>query len=70
MELTDIQKLSTPELVKEIALKRADLQKLRFDVATMKDTKVHKVAVLKKTIAQMNTVLGARNRDAAKQPQA
>lgn len=55
MKQSDILKLSAEELQSKLHELRGELQKLRFDIGTMKETKVHTVSALKKNIARILT---------------
>ncbi len=55
--LSDLRKLSAVELRKFVAQQREALRELSFRVATLEHKNVHEVAVLRKSVAQGETLL-------------
>ncbi len=61
MDSKELKDMDIAKLQKLLAEKRGELQQQRFDVATMKLTKVHTVAQTRKQIAQILTEITKRN---------
>ncbi len=57
MKNNEFKDMDTAALQKELAQARGELQQQRFDVATMKLTKVHMIKQTRKRISQILTIL-------------
>lgn len=55
--MKEILEMDEKKLQSEIAVKQADLALLRRNIATMRETKNHKIRSLKLEIARLNTAL-------------
>lgn len=55
--LSDLRKLSAVDLRKFVAQQREALRELSFRVATLEHKNVHEVSVLRKSVAQGETLL-------------
>ena len=62
MKNNEFKDMDTAALQKELATARGQLQQQRFDVATMKLTKVHTIKQTRKRISQILTTLTQRNK--------
>ena len=60
MKINDINKMSSPELEKELGELKTELFKLRFSLATNGLDNPMKIKEVKKDIARINTVLRQR----------
>jgi large subunit ribosomal protein L29 len=60
MKNNEFKDMDTASLQKELATARGELQQQRFDIATMKLTKVHTVKQTRKRIAQLLTELSKK----------
>lgn len=63
MTYKELQKKLNPELQKLLAESRLELQGMEFKMATKQFSKVRSVRTLKKTIAQILTVLNSTPND-------
>lgn len=61
MKTSDIRKISTEELQKRIAELKEELFNLRFQLAVGQLENTARIGQVKKTIAQMNTIISERN---------
>jgi ribosomal protein L29 len=64
MNMTELSKLTLDELNAKMREAQAELQRLRFDIATMKETKVHKVEAQRKLIARIQTLINQQKKHA------
>ena len=62
MKATEIKKISTPDLEKRIVELKAELFNLRFQLAVGQLENTARMGQVKKTIAQMKTIIGERAR--------
>ena len=60
MKATDIRKISTPDLEKRIVELKAELFNLRFQLAVGQLENTARISIVKKTIAQMKTIISER----------
>jgi len=60
VKATDIRKISTPDLEKRIVELKAELFNLRFQLAVGQLENTARISQVKKTIAQMKTIIGER----------
>ncbi len=60
MKAADIRKISTPDLEKRIAELKAELFNLRFQLAVGQLENTARISQVKKTIAQMKTIISER----------
>ncbi|MDD3067377.1 MAG: 50S ribosomal protein L29 [Acholeplasmataceae bacterium] len=60
MKATDIRKISTPDLEKRIVELKAELFNLRFQLAVGQLENTARISQVKKTIAQMKTIISER----------
>ena len=60
MKATDIRKISTPDLEKRIVELKAELFNLRFQLAVGQLDNTARISQVKKTIAQMKTIISER----------
>lgn len=65
MKTSEIQKLSSDEILAELDNAREELMKLRFQTATGELTDFNRLRVTRRNIARMMTILAERNRDEA-----
>lgn len=65
MKTSEIQKLSSDEILAELDNSREELMKLRFQTATGELTDFNRLRVTRRNIARMMTILAERNRDEA-----
>ena len=61
MKITEIRKISTPDLEKKIISLKQELFNLRFQLAVGQLSNTAQIATIKKEIAQMKTVISERN---------
>ncbi|HOI85409.1 MAG TPA: 50S ribosomal protein L29 [Acholeplasmataceae bacterium] len=61
MKAADIRKISTPDLEKRIVELKAELFNLRFQLAVGQLENTARISQVKKTIAQMKTIISERN---------
>lgn len=61
MKAADIRKISTPDLEKRIIELKAELFNLRFQLAVGQLENTARISQVKKTIAQMKTIISERN---------
>ena len=60
MKATEIRKISTPDLEKRIVELKAELFNLRFQLAVGQLENTARIGIVKKTIAQMKTIISER----------
>ncbi|MDY0075033.1 MAG: 50S ribosomal protein L29 [Acholeplasmataceae bacterium] len=60
MKAAEIRKISTPDLEKRIVELKAELFNLRFQLAVGQLENTARISQVKKTIAQMKTIIGER----------
>lgn len=60
MKAADIRKISTPDLEKRIAELKSELFNLRFQLAVGQLENTARISQVKKTIAQMKTIISER----------
>ncbi|BCR35337.1 MAG: 50S ribosomal protein L29 [Acholeplasmataceae bacterium] len=60
MKATEIRKISTPDLEKRIVELKAELFNLRFQLAVGQLENTARISIVKKTIAQMKTIISER----------
>ncbi len=60
MKATDIRKINTPDLEKRIVELKAELFNLRFQLAVGQLENTARISQVKKTIAQMKTIISER----------
>jgi large subunit ribosomal protein L29 len=60
MKATEIRKISTADLEKRIVELKAELFNLRFQLAVGQLENTARIGVVKKTIAQMKTIISER----------
>ena len=60
MKATDIRKINTPDLEKRIVELKAELFNLRFQLAVGQLENTARISTVKKTIAQMKTIISER----------
>lgn len=60
MKATDIRKISTVDLEKRIVELKAELFNLRFQLAVGQLENTARISTVKKTIAQMKTIISER----------
>ena len=60
MKATDIRKINTPDLEKRIVELKAELFNLRFQLAVGQLENTARISQVKKTIAQMKTIISDR----------
>lgn len=60
MKATDIRKINTPDLEKRIVELKAELFNLRFQLAVGQLENTARMSQVKKTIAQMKTIISER----------
>jgi large subunit ribosomal protein L29 len=60
VKATDIRKISTPDLEKRIVELKAELFNLRFQLAVGQLENTARISQVKKTIAQMKTIISER----------
>jgi large subunit ribosomal protein L29 len=60
MKATEIRKISTADLEKRIVELKAELFNLRFQLAVGQLENTARIGVIKKTIAQMKTIISER----------
>ncbi|MBN2267987.1 MAG: 50S ribosomal protein L29 [Acholeplasmataceae bacterium] len=60
MKAADIRKISTPDLEKRIVELKAELFNLRFQLAVGQLENTARISQVKKTIAQMKTIISER----------
>lgn len=60
MKAADIRKISTPDLEKRIVELKQELFNLRFQLAVGQLENTARIGQIKKTIAQMKTIIGER----------
>lgn len=60
MKATEIRKISTPDLEKRIVELKAELFNLRFQLAVGQLENTARISQVKKTIAQMKTIISER----------
>lgn len=65
MKTSEIQKLSSDEILAELDNTREELMKLRFQTATGELTDFNRLRVTRRNIARMMTILTERNREEA-----
>ncbi|HNB50357.1 MAG TPA: 50S ribosomal protein L29 [Anaerolineales bacterium] len=65
MKTSEIQKLSSDEILSELDNAREELMKLRFQTATGELTDFNRLRVTRRNIARMMTILAERNREEA-----
>jgi len=61
VKITEIRKISTPDLEKKIISLKQELFNLRFQLAVGQLSNTAQIATIKKEIAQMKTVISERN---------
>lgn len=61
MKAAEIRKISTKDLEKKIAELKAELFNLRFQLAIGQLENTARIKLVRKTIAQMNTIISERN---------
>ena len=61
MKAAEIRKISTPDLEKRIVELKAELFNLRFQLAVGQLENTARISQVKKTIAQMKTIISERN---------
>jgi large subunit ribosomal protein L29 len=61
VKAADIRKISTPDLEKRIIELKAELFNLRFQLAVGQLENTARISQVKKTIAQMKTIISERN---------
>ncbi len=61
MKAADIRKISTTDLEKRIVELKAELFNLRFQLAVGQLENTARISQVKKTIAQMKTIISERN---------
>jgi large subunit ribosomal protein L29 len=61
VKAADIRKISTPDLEKRIVELKAELFNLRFQLAVGQLENTARISQVKKTIAQMKTIISERN---------
>jgi large subunit ribosomal protein L29 len=60
VKATEIRKISTPDLEKRIVELKAELFNLRFQLAVGQLENTARISIVKKTIAQMKTIISER----------
>lgn len=60
MKAIDIRKINTPDLEKRIVELKAELFNLRFQLAVGQLENTARISIVKKTIAQMKTIISER----------
>jgi large subunit ribosomal protein L29 len=60
VKAAEIRKISTPDLEKRIVELKAELFNLRFQLAVGQLENTARISQVKKTIAQMKTIIGER----------
>lgn len=60
MKATEIRKISTPDIEKRIVELKAELFNLRFQLAVGQLENTARISQVKKTIAQMKTIISER----------
>lgn len=60
MKAIEIRKISTPDLEKRIVELKAELFNLRFQLAVGQLENTARISIVKKTIAQMKTIISER----------
>jgi large subunit ribosomal protein L29 len=60
VKATDIRKINTPDLEKRIVELKAELFNLRFQLAVGQLENTARISQVKKTIAQMKTIISER----------
>ncbi len=60
MKAIEIRKISTPDLEKRIIELKAELFNLRFQLAVGQLENTARISIVKKTIAQMKTIISER----------
>ena len=61
MKAAEIRKISTKDLENKIAELKAELFNLRFQLAVGQLENTARIKLVRKTIAQMNTIISERN---------
>jgi large subunit ribosomal protein L29 len=61
VKAAEIRKISTPDLEKRIVELKAELFNLRFQLAVGQLENTARISQVKKTIAQMKTIISERN---------